>query len=74
MRELIVLEGNEGRDDDGGPGPQQAGELVDRGLAATGGQDGENVTSAGRCGDRTLLPGPQPLEAQARARQIANRA
>ena len=56
-----------------GPGRSRP-ELVDRGLAATGGQDGENVTSAGRCGDRTLLPGPQPLEAQARARQIANRA
>ena len=73
MRKLIVLQRDQRRDDHGGPVSQQAGELVDRRLAATGWQNCQDVASFARCRDRTQLPRPQPPEPEPRPGQLANR-
>ena len=70
--ELVVLERDQRRHDDGGAAAQQAGELVDRRLPAAGRQDREHVPPGGTRGDRLLLAGPQPLEPEPRPRQLAD--
>jgi hypothetical protein len=45
MSKLVVLQGDERRDDDRRPVQQQAGELVDRGFAASRRQHGQNVAT-----------------------------
>src|SRR5256714_9390869 len=73
MRQLVALQRDQRRDDNGRPAEQQAGELVDRRLAAAGRQHREDGASAVGRGDRTELPRPQPPEPQARPGQLANR-
>jgi hypothetical protein len=51
VRELIVLERDQGRDDDGRPCSHQPGELVDRRLAPASRQDRQHVASLDRSRD-----------------------
>ena len=48
MRELVVLQRDQRRDDDRRPGPEQPGELVDRRLPAAGRQHRKDVAPIGR--------------------------
>jgi hypothetical protein len=43
--ELVALEGEERADDDSGSGEEEAGRLVDGGLAGAGGLDDESVAA-----------------------------
>ena len=72
VRQLVVLERDQRRHDDRGAAAQQAGQLVDRRLAAAGGQDREHVPARRRGGDRLLLARPQPLEPEPFARELAD--
>ncbi len=68
--DLVVLQGDEGADDDGGPVEQQAGHLVDGRLARPGGHHGEGVVAGEDRLDRLPLPGTQVVEAEAFSRQL----
>ena len=62
--ELIVLQRDQRRDDDGWPRPQHPGQLVDGRLPAAGGQHGQHVEAAGQRLHRAELSRTQPLEAE----------
>jgi hypothetical protein len=62
--QLIVLQRDQRRDDDGRPRPQHPGQLVDRRLAAAGRQHGQHITPAGQRLHRAQLPGTKLPEAQ----------
>src|SRR5262249_20337217 len=70
MRELIVLQRDQRRDDDGRSAEHQPGELVDGGLAAAGREDGEHIAPRDRGRDSAQLSGPQVLEAESRAGEL----
>ena len=61
---MILFKRDQRGNDDGGAAPQQTSEFIDRGLAGTGRQHGENVPTAGKCGDRLQLLPPEMGEAQ----------
>src|SRR5205085_8605421 len=62
LLDLLTLKRDQGRDDDGRPGNQQRGYLVDRRLPVPGGHDGERVAPLEHALDRLCLPRPQLLE------------
>jgi hypothetical protein len=73
MRRLIVLQRDQRRNDDGWAGAQQTGQLVDRGLAAAGRKDGQDIATIDRSGYRLQLSGTQTLESEPRPSQLMNR-
>jgi len=62
--DLLALQGDQGRDDDGRARDQQAGDLVDRRLARAGRHHDQRVAPGQRRLDRLALPGAQALEAE----------
>ena len=66
--DLVALERDQRRHDDGRAGRQQPGDLVDRRLARAGGHDDQHVAPVQRRLDRLPLPRPQRLEAERLAR------
>ena len=65
VRQLVVLQRYQRRYDDGGPAAQQARQLVDRRLAAAGGQNRDHVAPGDGGGDRLLLTRPQRARTRA---------
>ncbi len=72
MRQLVVLQRDQRRDDDRRPGPQQPGELVDGRLSASGRQHREDVAPFGRRGSGAQLSRAKPAEPEAVARELAD--
>ena len=64
VRELVVLQRDQRRDDDRRPRSEHPGQLVDRRLPAAGGQHGQHVAAAGQRLRRTQLSRTQLLEAE----------
>src|SRR5262245_45326805 len=73
MRELIVLQRDQRRDDDRRSAEHEPGELVDGGLAAARRQDGEHIAPRDRGRDSAQLAGPQVLETESRAGELDDR-
>ena len=63
--ELVILEGDQRREDDRRPFAKQAGQLVDRGLAAAGRQHGQHVAAVDQRLHRGQLPRTKLVEAEA---------
>ena len=73
MRDLVILQRDQRRDDDRRPFQEQPRELVDRGLAAAGRQDGQHVASRDRRRHGSQLTRAQAAEPESSARKLANR-
>ena len=74
VSQLIILQRDERRDNDGRARPQQPRQFVDRRFPRTGRQNGQHVAVGDQGFDRGQLPGAEPLEAQALAREPLNHA
>jgi len=72
MRQLVVLQRDQRRDDDRRPGPQEPGELVDGRLPASGRQHREDVAPFGGRGSRAQLSRAKPAEPEAVSRELAD--
>ena len=72
VRQLVGLQRYQRRHDDRRPRAQQAGKLIDRGLATAGGQRRQHVPACGGGSNGPLLARPQPLEPKPIAGQRAD--
>jgi len=70
LRDLILHERDQGRDDEGRAAAGEAGELVAQRLPRTRGHDQEHVFAFGHGAAHGLLPGPEFLEAEGRAQEL----
>ena len=61
---LVVHEGDEGRDDEGGAAAGDGGELVAEGLSCSGGHDEEDVAAVGGGAADGFLVGAKGCEAE----------
>ena len=66
---LVVHEGDEGRDDEGGTAAGDGGELVTEGLACSGGHNEENVAAVGGGATDGFLVGAKGWKAKGRVEQ-----
>ena len=70
--DLLALERDQRRDDDGGAGQQQRGDLVDRRLARAGRHDHERVAAVEHRLDRLALARAERVEAEHLARDAVD--
>src|SRR5437763_16800974 len=73
MRALIVLERDQRRDHDRRPVTQEPGEFVDRRFTAACGKHGEHVAPLDSSARGFKLTRTQPLEPEARPRELLDR-
>ena len=69
-RHLVLHQRHQRRDDDGQPAARQSRHLVAQRLPRPGGHDGQHIAPIEKCGDDTLLAGPEALVAEGLAENV----